>query len=477
MTELSLRPEDRTPAPAAGPPDRRAALRDVRASARRHRAFLGVLAAGVLLRLAVMAGYRSVMWFPDSDDYLSGAVNPNPGLVRPSGYSLFLWLLKPFHSLTLVAFAQHAMGVATGVLLYALLRRRGAPGWLAALAAVPALLDAWQLQLEHMVMSDTLFGFLVMSALALLLWPGGAPGLRWTVGAAVLLGLATLTRSAGLPLLLLFGLYLLVRRTGWRHVLAALAAGLVPLVAYSSWFAAHHGEFAMTRSTGVFLYGRVAPFADCRAMRPPVDEMPLCLSGPPGGRSVYRSYIWGPDAARHRVEAEGFGPQGERLARSFALRAIMAQPGDYLRVALTDIARTFRWGHPQFPDGETYHRYLFAPTVASPGAKAEGYVRRYDSGYEPTRVVRPYASFLGAYQRTAYLPGVVLGAIVVAGAARIVRRRRRLGGAGLLPWSVGVTLLVVPAFTAQFDYRYVLPAVPLLILAAVLPDRSPTIGP
>ncbi|MQY07078.1 hypothetical protein [Actinomadura macrotermitis] len=464
-----LQPADASAPPRPTPPASRA-----RAAARRHRLFLCVLTAGVLLRVVVTLGYRPLMWFPDSDDYLSGAVNPNPNLIRPSGYSLFLWLLKPFHSLPLVGLAQHALGVGIAVLLYTLLRRRVAP-WLAALATAPLLLDGDVLQFEHLLMSDTLFTFLVMAAVAALLRPGH----RWTVAAGALLGLATITRSAGLPLLLLLALYLLVRRAGWRVGLAAVTAGAVPVIGYSSWFAAQHGEFTLTRSTGVFLYGRVAPFADCRTMRPPVEEMPLCLAGDPAERSVYRSYIWGPGAARHRLEAEGFGTQGERYGRSFAVRAILAQPGDYLRVAGTDVARTFRWTHPQFPDATTYGYYLFKPGPAHAGDQAERFYRRYDAGYTRPHAVQPYARFLGAYQQTVYLPGTLLGVVLLIGAVRIVRERRDLGGERLLPWTIGVTLLVVPAFTAQFDYRYVMPAVPLLLLAAAMGsrDHSPTIGP
>ncbi|WP_083983760.1 hypothetical protein [Actinomadura hibisca] len=469
MTELSTRPADTTATPSA---ERGVPTRDrSRAFARRHRVFLAVAALGVVLRIVTMLGYRSVLWFPDSYDYLSGAVNPNPNLIRPSGYSLFLALAGPFQSLTLVAFLQHAMGVGMAVMLYALLYRRGLKPWMAGLAAAPLLLDAYQLQLEHLVMSDTLFAFLVMASVTALLGPQRHRA-RWAVAGALLMGLAAITRSTGLPLLALVIVVLLVRRAGWRTVTAAVAAAVIPLVAYASWFATDHGQFTLTRSTGVFLYGRVAPFADCHKMDVPVEEMALCLGSSPAERSVRQSYIWGMNAPRHRVEAEGFTPEGERVARSFAVRAIISQPLDYLAVAGTDIARAFRLGHPPFPDADTYRLYLFAPKVARPDAKAEQYIRAYDPGYEPPRVVEPYAGFLGAYQKAVYLPGLALLVIAVLGAVRIVRRRADLGGDNLLPWCAGMGLIVIPAFTAQFDYRYVLPAAPLLMLAAGLNRRA-----
>ncbi|MEV5575024.1 hypothetical protein AB0L06_33725 [Spirillospora sp. NPDC052269] len=471
MTELTVR-EDVPGAGTAGPPRARAARS--RAFARTHWIFLSLLAAGALLRGTAMLGYRWVMWFPDSSDYLSGAVNLNPNLVRPSGYSLFLWLVKPLHSLALVSLLQHLMGLAVAVMVYVLARRARAPRWLAALATVPVLLDGNQVQLEHMLMSDTLFGFLVMGAVTVLLLR--ATGRRTLVLAAaggLLLGLATITRSAGLPLLGVAAFVMLARRTGWRPLVAMAVAGVIPIVAYSSWFAADRGEFTMTRSTGVFLYGRVAPFADCRKMDVPVEQMALCLSSDPRHRSVRESYIWGPRAPRYRVEATGFTPEGERLAFDFAIRAVTHQPGDYAQVAATDLGRTFRWDHPTFPDRTTYEHYLFGSKTFNPEAPAEPYVRAYDPGYRPTKATGPYASFLGAYQKVAYLPGTLLGVIMLGGLVLMIRRRR---WDALMPWTIGMTLIVLPALTAQFDYRYVLPAVPLLCLAFVLAVRPAAPG-
>ncbi|WP_051468458.1 hypothetical protein [Actinomadura oligospora] len=471
MTELTVR-EDVPGAGTAGPPKTRAARS--RAFARTHWIFLSLLGAGVLLRGTAMLGYRWVMWFPDSNDYLSGAVNLNPNLVRPSGYSLFLWLVKPLQSLAAVSLLQHLMGLAVAVMVYVLARRARAPRWLAALATVPVLLDGNQVQLEHMLMSDTLFGFLVMAAVTVLLLR--ATGRRTLVLAAaggLLLGLATITRSAGLPLLVVAAFVMVVRRTGWRTLVAMAVAGVIPIVAYSSWFAADRGDFTMTRSTGVFLYGRVAPFADCKKMDVPVEQMALCLSSDPKHRSVRESYIWGPRAPRYRVEATGFTPEGERLAFDFAVRAITHQPGDYAQVALTDLGRTFRWDHPAFPDRTTYEHYLFGPKTFNPDPTAEPYVRAYDPGYTPTRATGPYASFLGGYQKVAYLPGTLVGVITLGGLVLMVRRRR---WDALLPWLIGTTLIVVPSLTAQFDYRYVLPAVPLMCLAFVLAVRPAAPG-
>ncbi len=57
---------------------------------------------------------------------------------------------------------------------------------------------------------------------------------------------------------------------------------------------------------------------------------------------------------------------------------------------------------------------------------------------------------------------------MLIGAAGVVARWRRWGGAGLLPWMVGGLLIVLPAMTAGFSYRYVLAALPPACLAAGL---------
>ena len=65
---------------------------------------------------------------------------------------------------------QHLLGLLTAVVLYVLLRRWGLASWLATLATLPLLFDAMQLVLEHSVLSDVLFGLLLVLAVAALAW-------------------------------------------------------------------------------------------------------------------------------------------------------------------------------------------------------------------------------------------------------------------------------------------------------------------
>src|ERR1700760_294156 len=136
-----------------------------------NRLFTGVLLVAAALRLDAELGYRWQSWFNDSFSYLRAAVTLTPGTTRPSGYPVFLWLLSPAHSYLLVTAAQHLMGLAVATAIYALARHRfGAPAWLAAGVTLPVLYDGFEIQLEHLIMADTLFLFLVTAAVTATLW-------------------------------------------------------------------------------------------------------------------------------------------------------------------------------------------------------------------------------------------------------------------------------------------------------------------
>ena len=80
------------------------------------------------------------------------------------------------------------------------------------------------------------------------------------------------------------------------------------------------------------------------------------------------------------------------------------------------------------------------------------------------------------YEHHVYLPGTVYGLILLAGLGGLVLAWRRFGGEALLPWTISLALIVIPAATAEFDYRYVLVAVPFACLAAVLAFSPGTAG-
>lgn len=468
---------------------------------RRHWLFGLVLACAVALRVLAMLAFRPIMWFGgDSASYLATGLRLIPDPSRVGGYALLLWVLRPLHSLALVAAVQHLMGIVIGVLIYLLARRHGLPAWVATLAAVPVLFDAYELQLEADAVPDIPFGLLVMIALYLLLRSPGERRPACVVPAAFLLGVSAILWPVGLALLaillvvLLAGLALPLsgplsgRRAGVLAVAAAILAGAVPVAGYAAWFDLHEHQFSLTRSDGVFLWARTMSFANCAVIRPPADERTLCPpSGREGAQRIASSlYIWSGASPLLRMPGGRFSARTNALALDFALRAIAAQPGGYATAVGHDFALSFAWNRPVHPDAGIVDRYQFSDattawvpaTMRTPGGgTVAGDQAAYDGGQlngaAPTRAVQPFASWLVSYQRYAYLRGTLLGVILFGSLVVMIVRRRALGG---LPWAFAVTILLVPPLVADFDLRYLVPAVPVACLAAALafaPRPSP----
>jgi hypothetical protein len=438
----------------------------------------------VLLRADAELGYRWQVWFNDSFDYVQNAVHFQLDPTRPSGYSIFLKFLEPFHSYALITILQHLMGLSIGVMVYALARHRfGAPAWVATLATIPVLYDGFEIQLEHLIMADVPFLFLAMLALTLLLWDAKPPSLLKAAFIGLLLGLSDLLRSVSLPLLIFFAVYMLIVRVKWRRVAAMIVLCGLPVVAYAGLFDIEHGQFAMTDSTGVFLYSRVMTFAECSKMSLPHDELALCTTVPPDKRPIAQAYIWTSASPLNRFPPSKFTPLPNKLAEKFAIAAIEAQPLSYAHVVFDDTWKAFGFTRHVFPNAATYDEYVFSRdplgvpsyNLANYG-KYTSYAAEYIKGDPYTQVVQPFAAIIETYEKHVYLPGTIYGLILLFGLGGIVLAWRRAGGEALLPWSISLALIVIPAATAEFDYRYVLPAVPFACLAAVMAFSRGTRG-
>ena len=451
-----------------------------------HRLFIIVLTPAVLLRVDAELGYQWHAWFNDSFQYVQNTVHFNLDPTRVSGYSIWLKILQPLHTYAVVTILQHLMALAVAVMIYALARHRfRSPAWLATLATVPVLYDGFEIQLEHLIMADVPFLFLLMLAVTLLLWDPGppAPSLRRCLFIGALLGVAEIVRSVGLPLLAVFAVYMIIRRISWRKVAATIVVCLVPVFGYAGLFYAEHGQFAMTDSTGVFLYSRVMTFADCTKMKVPANELSLCTTVPPDKRPIAQAYIWTTESPLDRFPPSKFSPVPNQLAENFAIRAIKAQPLDYATAVAKDTLRVFAWKRVVFPNAPTYDEYIFGyrslpiPTWDQADlGPYDSYAAAYVHGDPLTHVVAPFADIIRGYQRYVWLPGSVYGLILLAGLGGMVLAWRRLGGEALLPWTISLALIVIPAATAEFDYRYVLVAVPFACLAAALAFSPGTAG-
>ena len=469
-------------------PGRVSRLSRLRAVVLSNKLFTLVLAAGAIVRLVAVLGYPGALWFAgDSYVYIGAALRLQPNLSKSTGYSLYLKALQPFHSFTLVTITQHLMGLAMAVMLYALLRRARVRSWLAALATVPILLNGFEIQLEHMVMADTLFEFLMFTAATLLLW-NRRPSWPTVLIAGLLAGYAVTVWSGGLALPVIFFLFVIWRRLGWRP-LAAIAVGCaVPILGYATWFSSHSGNFGLTNSEGFYMYGRVSSFSDCAKIDPPADLRYLCLDTPVTKRTPPGSLVWHVKQV-HEVPGGPVSVAGNKALRTFAINAIEAQPVSYAHVIVDGVVLSVDWKRYNYPSaGTVYDYYFHTKALWVPpdhtwikGGTATQDIRSY--GHQGLgRVVSPFDKLMSGYQRIFYLYGPLFGLILVLGLGSLVRVYRRDGrlrlgrwrdGPSKMPFVCAVVLLVFPIMVADFDYRYVLPVVPFACLAAGLAFASP----
>jgi hypothetical protein len=441
----------------------------------RHRALVILIAAALVLRIVAMIAIYPGIWFSDSNGYVTAAATGTLSPTRVSGYSLLVWPFYELGSAGALIATQHLIGLGIAVLLYALMRHRGVPVALAVLGVVPAVLDAYLLQIESTMMSETTFHAAIVGALVVLLWKD-RPGLVATSAAGLLLGYAAVVRSVGLPLIAVFLVYILVRRLGWRAFATFAVGWAVVLLGYAALYDAQHGKFGLTQSNGRFLYGKVAPFADCRTLTGlPADERYLCPD--PRHPFTTNSAMWGPDSP-----IRGKPASADQQIRGFASRVIRQHPLTYARVVTLDFLHYFEPGHrigandPQiaqweFPLDPNHWKH---PPDGYRGPIRPGVEKRafWPNGYIGDMVDRPHTNVtaskaLHVYQRFAYTSGQILAICVLIVAVALALRRggwRLRLDAALLAASVLVMLLFAVALSV-FSYRYGLVA-PILLPAA-----------
>jgi hypothetical protein len=443
---------------------------------RRERPFWWALGFAVLIRLLVQAAFPPALVFSDGPTYLGMVDHLSPSPDRPSGYGVFLWALSALtRSLDLVSLAQALLGLVSAGVAYALLRRYGVSPRVATLGVAPLLFDEMQLVLEHSVLSDVLFEVLLLVAVAALAW-SPLPRLDRTAVAGLLLGTATVVRIVGEPTVVAAALFLLLAATSWRaravHVVALGAAFALPLVAYAAWFDHDHGHWALTESSGRALYMRTTTFVDCARLSVPSYERTLCPTDPVGSRQDPTYYgFHDPHTLPRLRPPAGISP--DAAMRDFAIQAIRAQPADYAAIGARDFAMTFwapvRTDHYEY---DTAHKWNFANWVGhTPSSTWEQ--PAYDAhGGGTQQSHQPLADVLAAYSYVVFVPGPALLILVALAAAGFVVRRRddpeRRRPLIFLTLALGLGLVLVPDLTAEFVWRYQLPLVTLVPLAAAL---------
>jgi hypothetical protein len=161
----------------------------------------------------------------------------------------------------------------------------------------------------------------------------------------------------------------------------------------------------------------------------------------------------------------------DAVVRDFGLRILRHQSLAYAEAAGRDFLYGFAPVRGAGPERYSPAYLRFHPHIR-PDRQADASIGAL--GYTPPAIRHSLASFLTGYGRWFYVPGPVFaGGLVLALAGLIAgaRRRDKQANAGLLFTASAVLVLIPPALFASFDWRYQLPQLTLIPVAAVIGGR------
>lgn len=443
-----------------------------------------LLAAGIGLRLWLMIEWRpGFLGFPDTYGYISNSVPEGyfvDGL-RPIGYPLFLAGARGLSSsLSATVLIQHALGIAGALCAYAAGRAFGLDRWAALLPAGVLLLHGSSVWIEHGLLTEGPFAFLVCAALlpaALASQPRRGPRAR--IGLAALSGvcgaLAVSVRPVFLPCLALLAVWAAWALPGaLRERLAAAAAlaaaGGALVGANLVWAHSETGRWSFARHEYTALYGRVAQFADCDEFDPPPRTERLCPTTPREWRWGPRAYVFSPESPLVRTfgnPAAGVAPpDAPERTNAFSRAAILHQPLGYLEVVGRDLVRLVDPDFPLNPNpavsnkgsGGQPGRYLHnLPGRTTPDAERAS-VALVARLYSTDGIERGDVDSFRSYERATRLDGVAwLILLLLALAAPLLLRGRERRAAVLLV-AYALVLTVFPVLFHSYDWRFQLVA-------------------
>ncbi|HEX7610053.1 MAG TPA: glycosyltransferase family 39 protein [Solirubrobacteraceae bacterium] len=467
----------RTTAPArdvAGGLSRR--WRALDGDARAGAAGLGVLLVGAIaLRVWLMAAYGpAFVGFGDSHEYVLAAME---GVFRdvqkPAGYPIFLGALHGLSdTLQFATAAQHALGIATALLLYAAVRRAGAPAWLGLLPAAVVLFGGTGLLLEHALLADPLFAFLQAAGLYCGVRALRSRELRWPLLAGLAIGASFWVKTVGLSSALLLPALLLCAAPGGarRRMLSAASATAVVLaavLAYTLAQGAATGYWGYERQGAWNLYGRVATFVDCARFTPPPGTAVLCPSEPPGRRQSESYYQYAPGAPAVRMFG---GPahapaSANALLQRFSVAAIESEPAAFAGAVLRGL--TFyvapRWGEGYTP--RSIREALLEPrgTRSVEPAIAAFYPRERGYAASPAAV-----GPLSSYESATRIEGPLLVLLLASAVLGIAVLPRGMRSAGALFTLTALASVALAEAGNGYDARYGYPAYGALAAGAAL---------
>jgi hypothetical protein len=434
-----------------------------------------VLGIGVAVRLYAQFAYvpSSLQWI-DAVRFARIAPSGAFGDVwAPAGYPAFLALVRQIsNNLSFTIAVQHLLGLGSGLLMFAAVRRV-APRSVALVPAAVLILGGDYLFLEVQIMVETYFVFLVCFTLYAAVRALDDPHpLRWLAFASFAGGMSALVRSNALVIPMVLALWALCVFAGpWRRRVGALATGLVPaviLVAAYLVAANIDGHYSgLLDARNIDLYGRVAPFANCAKFTPPKGTENLCQNNiPRGQRPGSYWYTW--IKASPGLKDYGLNPAKNAPLAKWARAAILGQPLDYAKIVTKDMVRYIDptagtdYGYSGLsPDGWDFsYRSL----------KEEQYVgqrlaKRYD-GVLPAHM--PGMRELAFYQSVTRLSGLFIAAFSLLTIIGLFLARGRLRSVLALFAVTAFVLYLGPVLTISYTVRYGVPPQGVLAAAAAL---------
>jgi hypothetical protein len=453
-----------------------------------------LLGVGLLLRI-----YFLLVWTPaitgysDTGIYFDGAVGPLSRLwtdpIRVVGYSMFLRLLHGISPhLILVIVAQHLLGLATALVFFLTVRRCGGPRGLGLAPAAIIALGGDQLFLEHAALSDALFIFLLSAMLYCAVRASNAHA-AWAVLAGVCAGLGVWEREVGLGMIVILALWLAFC-TG-RPTRRALALSTVTLLcsvatvgAYAGWRHATSDKPGLLTSNSAWnLYGRVAPWADCRKFTPPRESAGLCETRPVSRRhdpithAVRLSsefYIYSPESPAYRLFGPAYlistKPHAMRILRDWSVAAILNQPVDYLHAIWLDTLRLFDPNRSSYGDYSADQMIAFMLGGFPANSGKNELVEYWGSRLYPHDPAphRGDIAPLKDWERITRVDGAWMGILLVLCLAGPWLLSGRARSGAILFASSALVLLFFPILVKAYDYRFVIPAFAPLVAAASL---------
>jgi hypothetical protein len=455
-----------------------------------------LIAAGVALRVLAQMAYHPAIIYIDTLKYLYGSW---PGS-DPIGYKVPLKLILFVGDLGTVEVVQHLLGIAIAVTLYVVMLRRGLPRWLSALAIAPVLLDAYQVQVESMIMPDIWFEALVVAGLAVLLWRR-VPGMRLALIGGALLGASAGIRQIGEVLIIPALIFVVAMGGGWRKIVqngtAVACAFALAVLLYLSASYQLAGHFWISRSSVSLTYGRMASVADCTTLKLPKVEQPLCPTKAQQTR--------GPDWLDHgkysplRLYDETLPidqlANTDELVAKFNRAVERQQPTRVISGILRDSVKLFAVNRITSPGDTPIVRWQFQrhfPTVQygpwimvrdnaiwlDTGSFNSSNLEQLNPAYGGApQVDKPIAAFLRWYQvHGGYTPGPLYLLCIIAGLGGSVlafmrrpraRAARPAALASLFFFATGVIMLA-GSDLFEFTWRYQIPAIVTLPPAGAL---------